>query len=567
MLTAEKLKQVHQFVENFSAQELIWLSGYLTGMASGKPQDSLPAVLPQEFSKPEGLKITIAYGTESGNSKKLATGFALKAKNKGIQAKVVNLSQYRQNDLLKEEYFIAVISTQGDGEPPESAKKFYDFVQANTESLDKLTYGVLALGDTSYPLFCKAGEDIDSWLDRQGASRLVSLQRCDTDYAQEAETWFSSVLDQLASRKEGMSRTLLEPSLKKSTGRQIYEGEIIANINLNDRGSAKQTHHIEIASENVLYAPGDSLGIVPENPSRVLETILALTGIAPEKMVQRNNESLPVSEWLKKRLNIIYLSERVVKKYAAITGHDIPDTRIGLHNLLKIYPVQHAAQFEEVLEILETIIPRLYSISSSPALHENELHLTVALEKFSTGEEDLFGLCSDHLVNQSSGNRLNFYIHSNQSFKLPDSSADIIMIGPGTGIAPFRSFLAEREAQNAEGRNWLFFGDQHFNTDFLYQTEIQNWHETGLLTNISLAFSRDQAEKIYVQHKMLARGAELYDWIERGAFIYVCGAREPMAADVESTLLEISSVFGKQVNPAAWLENLNESGRYLKDVY
>lgn len=561
MLTDDKLKEVQHLVAGFSSNQLIWLSGYLSGLAGSGQETAatLPAVAGNR-------KITIAYGTESGNSKKLATDFAVRAKAQGLQTKLVNLAQYRLTDLMKEEYFFTVISTQGEGEPPEAAKKFYDFLASSPPRLDQMKYGVLALGDTSYPLFCKAGEDIDLWLGRSGATQVVALQRCDTDYAEEATAWITTVLSQLESSAGGAVKQI--PALtKKATGKIIYEGTVLSNINLNDRGSAKQTHHIEIAAENVTYAPGDSLGIVPENPSRVVDSIIAITGISAVKMVSRGDETLTVSDWLKKKLNIVYLSERNVRRYAGLTGHDIPATRIGLLDLLKIYPVQHTAQFEEVLDLLEPITPRLYSISSSPALHENEIHLTVALEKFSTSQELHYGLCSDHLINQATGSVLKFYIHKNERFKLPAESADIIMIGPGTGIAPFRSFLAEREAQNASGKNWLFFGDQHFTSDFLYQTEIQDWHQTGLLTKVNLAFSRDQAEKIYVQHRMLEQAAELYAWISRGAVVYICGSRSPMGDDVEQALMQIAAEQGGQLVPSAWLENLAESGHYLKDVY
>lgn len=566
MLTEDKLRQVQQLVADFSASQLIWLSGYLSGIAE---KDALPLlsqyqedVLPQVVSE---LKLTIAYGTESGNSKKVATNFAKQAKGLGIQTKLINLAQYRLNDLLKEEYFISVISTQGEGEPPESAKKFYDYVEANTSILYNLKFGVLALGDTSYPLFCKAGEDIDLWLNRQGATRLVALQRCDLDYDEVAEAWFKNVLD-LLNIAQPVKHSLL-PEIKKTAGKIIYEGTLLTNNNLNDRGSSKRTHHIEILSENVNYQPGDSLGIVPENPEKTVNAILQLQLLNPGKIITRGDESQPLNVWLKKKLNIVYLSERIIKKYAVLTGQDIPDTRMGLLDLLKIYPVNDAVQFEGVIQLLDLITPRLYSISSSPVLHENEVHLTVALEKFTTNHELLHGLCSDHLINLEVGSILKFYIHKNRIFKLPADDIDIIMIGPGTGIAPFRSFLAEREARNATGKNWLFFGDQHFTTDFLYQTEIQDWHQTGLLTCVNLAFSRDQKEKIYVQHRMFDHGAELYEWIVRGAVIYLCGSKDPMGIDVEHTLMQISAIFGNQINPEAWLENLSESGKYLKDVY
>jgi len=238
-------------------------------------------------------------------------------------------------------------------------------------------------------------------------------------------------------------------------------------------------------------------------------------------------------------------------------------------NLLKIYPVKDAAQFEEVIDALEPISPRLYSISSSPEAHIGEVHLTVAKDIFKVNEEVQYGLCSDLLSRLNPDENIDFYIHKNSQFKLPAADKDIILIGPGTGIAPFRSFLAERDATGAIGKNWLFFGDQHFATDFLYQTEFQNWIQTGVLTKMNVAFSRDQQQKIYVQHKMFKHGAEFFEWLQAGAYLYVCGAKEPMSIDVENTLLDIIRHFGnkKDTEALVYLDKLKEEGRYMKDVY
>jgi sulfite reductase (NADPH) flavoprotein alpha-component len=427
---------------------------------------------------------------------------------------------------------------------------------------------VLALGDTAYPLFCKAGEDVDSQLHKLGGERFVSLQTCDTDYEEEAGNWFSKVLQKLGT--SGNTSNLAAPAIaKKTTGKKTYTGKIITNIKLNDKGSEKQTHHIEIEAGDLDYQPGDSIGIVPENPLAVVEEIISITNINKDKLIAHRNEETSVYNLIKKKLNIIYLPERVVKKYSAIVQQEIPETRIGLADLLKIYPVKDALQFEEVISILEPNAPRLYSISSSPKAHHGEAHITVARDSFTVNEEKKYGLCSDHLSRLSVNENVDFYISKNAQFKLPAEDKDIIMIGPGTGIAPFRSFLAERDATGAAGKNWLFFGEQHFTTDFLYQTEIQNWIATGVLTKISVAFSRDQKEKMYVQHKMLKHGEEFFNWLSDGAFIYVCGAKEPMSVDVENTLLAIIAKHGnKKTNEAiAYLDELKEAGRYVKDVY
>ena len=582
MLNSPKLTLVQELIAGASREELIWLSGYLAGIVAPRGADpaaagqivAMPAAnAPTASPAPAISRITIAYGTETGNSKKLATDFAARAKKNGIQAKLVGLEQYRLNDLPKEEYFLAVISTQGDGEPPAAAKKFYDHIHQGGLRLDKLKYGVLALGDTAYPLFCKAGEDLDLQLHKIGGHRLVSLQKCDTDYEAIAGTWFDGILHQLNEQATGKpaiaSSAATVPPPSRATGKKYYTGTILTNINLNDRGSSKRTHHLEIAAEGVEYQPGDSLGVIPENPAATVEAIIALSGIDPARRHLYKGEEWTIGDLLKKKLNIVYLPERVVKKYAAIVRQEIPQTRIGLLDLLKIYPVKDSAQFLEVFAILEPTAPRLYSISSSPEAHAGEIHLTVALDTFSVNDEWKHGLCSDNLSQLDPGKTFEFYVHHNAQFRLPSPEKDIIMIGPGTGIAPFRAFLAERDSTGAAGKNWLFFGDQHFTTDFLYQSEIQDWANTGVLTRINTAFSRDQQHKVYVQHRMHANATELVRWLESGAHVYVCGAKEPMSVDVEETLLTIIRQEGRR-SPAqaeTFLNELKETGRYIKDVY
>ncbi len=567
MLSPDKKKIIEELAASSSKEELIWMSGYFAGVVSNGSVSEAAAPV----AKPSVGKITIAYGTETGNSKKLASDFANQAKKKGINAKVVSLDQYRLNDLPKEEYFLAIMSTHGEGEPPAAAKKFYDHIHNNGFKLDKLKYGVLALGDTSYPLFCTAGEVVDQQLNKLGGERLVPLQKCDVDYEEEANGWFTQVLHQLSTNTNGnAATTVAAPAVvKKSTGKKIYNGTVLTNINLNDRGSNKETHHIEIAADDIDYLPGDALGVIPENPLRVVEPIVELLNIDKTKTFTFRHEEVTAFDLLKKKLNIFYLPERVVTKYASLVGQNIPPTKIGLLDLLRIYPLKDNNQFPELIEILEPIAPRLYSISSSPEAHGGEVHITVARDKFHVNDEWKCGLCSDYLSQIPDNGNIEFYIHKNSQFRLPSDDRDIIMIGPGTGVAPFRSFVAHRDATGAGGRNWLFFGEQHFVTDFLYQTEFQNWVETGVLTKFNVAFSRDQKEKIYVQHKMLKHGQELYDWINNGASVYICGQKEPMSVDVEDTLMQVVEKFGNKTIEEAvqFVEQLKDEGRYLKDVY
>ncbi|HSZ33253.1 MAG TPA: flavodoxin domain-containing protein, partial [Puia sp.] len=511
MISQEKKKQIKEFIDSLNKEEQTWTIGFLEGIQNEKS----PVENPPRNNSAENKKITIAYGTESGNSKKIANLFASRAKQEGIHAKIVSLDQYRLTDLPKEEYFLTVISTQGEGEPPASAKKFYDHIHQNGFNLPKLKYGVLALGDTSYPMFCKAGEDVDLQLGHLGGERILDIQRCDVDFETDAHNWMNVAIQKISGNQSDVQPAV--KVIKKSSGKKIYRGKILTNINLNDRGSAKQTHHIEIACEEVYYKPGDSLGIVPHNPVELVEAIISLTGLNAERTFVHRNETCSAFELLHKKLNIVYLPERVVAKYADQIKEDIPQIKTGLLDLIRQYPVKEPAHFETFLQQLEPITPRLYSISSSLETVDGEVHLTVARDKFTIEEELKYGLCSDHLCNLKAGSEVDFYIHHNDQFRLPEDDKDVIMIGPGTGIAPFRAFLSERESAGASGRNWLFFGDQHFITDFLYQTELQQWIETGVLHTLDLAFSRDQDEKIYVQNKINQKSGEFFHWLEKGA--------------------------------------------------
>lgn len=572
MLGESKLKALLDLINNATAEELIWMNGYLTGVLQGKDVNAAATSAEEATPSASVNKITIIYGTETGNSKRLATEFAVKAKENKILARVVGMDQYKLADLPKEEYLLAVVSTHGEGEPPLAAKKFYDHIHNNGFKLEKLKYSVLALGDTSYPLFCKTGEDVDVQLNKLGGKRIAPIQKCDVEYEEDANNWFNTVLKQLKLSQLTPKPVTIPagvPVPAKKIGKQIYEGTVSRHINLNDRGSHKTTWHIELAVENVQYQCGDSIGIVPENDSQVVTEIIQVTNADGNKSVEFKKEKVTVYELLKRRVNIVYLTERLVQQYASLTGHSIPAGRADLLDLVRKYPVKNPAQFEEILTGLNGLSPRLYTIASSPAAHEGEVHIVVAKDVYEAAGIKRNGLCSDYLGQFKVGKKQQFFIQPNKRFKLPAEDKDIIMVGPGTGIAAFRSFLAEREATGAAGRNWLFFGEQHFTTDFLYQTEIQNWYDTGVLTKISLAFSRDQAHKIYVQHRMMEHGKELYDWLNGGASFFVCGKKDPMSNDVEKTLLSIIEKYGNKTPEGAkeFLEELEESGRYEKDVY
>ncbi len=567
MLADVKLKVLEELIKNANHEELIWMNGYLNGIVKSRTAAALPtATVPETATK----KITIVYGTETGNSKKLAADFAARAKQNHVHAKVVGMDQYRLTDLPKEEYLLAIVSTHGEGEPPAAAKKFYDHIHNNGFKLEKLQYGVLALGDTSYPLFCKTGEDVDLQLNKLGGNRIVPLQKCDLEYDEDANAWINTVLKNITAPVKETATAMIPvavPAAKK--GKQAYTGKIVTKINLNDRGSNKETYHLEIEAEGIEYQCGDSIGIVAENDSQTVTDIIAITKADGNKTLEFKKEKHTIYELLKRKINIQHLPERLIQQYATASGQEIPHGRADLLDIVKNYPVKNPAQFEEILVTLNGISPRLYTIASSPAAHEGEVHIVVVKDTFIVDDKKRFGLCSNYISQLKLNSTQQFFVQPNKRFRLPAENKDIIMVGPGTGIAAFRSFIAERDATGATGRNWLFFGEQYFATDFLYQTEIQQWHETGVLTKVNLAFSRDQKEKIYVQHKMIEHGAELYEWLNGGASFFVCGKKHPMSTDVEHALLQIIEQHGNKTHEEAkhFLHLLEEEGRYEKDVY
>ncbi|MEO8173755.1 MAG: flavodoxin domain-containing protein, partial [Sediminibacterium sp.] len=506
----------------------------------------------------------------TGNSKRVATELATKAKKSNLLVKLAALDQYRLTDITKEENLFVVISTQGDGEPPVAAQKFYDHIHRNGFRLDQTRFSVLALGDTSYPMFCKTGEDVDEQLEKLGAKRIVPIRKCDLDYEQDANAWFNEILHTLTQQSVAKPAGIrIPPQPEGKPNKKIYTGTVVSHVNLHDIGSDKETYHIELLADDVDYLPGDSIGIVPQNPVELVNQIIDLIGISPDQKISFKETTHTVAELLQHKVSIFYLHERVVKKYASIVQQEIPEIKMDLLNLLNLYPVQDAMQFKEVLQVLPSQSPRIYTIASSPGAHTGEVHLTVEKDVFEISGEKKAGVCSAYLSGLSTDSSIDFFVQKNKRFRLPAADKNVLMIGPGTGIAAFRSFLSERDATGAIGKNWLFFGEEHFVSDFLYQTEIQDWHQTGVLNKVSLAFSKDQANEIFVHDRLREKGDEIFDWIRSGAYVYVCGQKAPMSVEVENELLSILEVHGEftKENAKKYFEQMKQEGRYSKDVY
>lgn len=562
MLSEEKLQIIHNLTTQLSREEQIWLSGYIAGKAQIATSVA-PATITEAIAIQANVKLTLLYGTETGNSKQLATSFASELKQKGVRVKLSGLDQYRMTDIAKEENLLLVISTQGDGEMPAMAQKFYDYLKSGATKLSKLKYAVLGLGDSSYPQFCQAAIDFDALFLHLEATQLSSVQLCDTDYKNVAKQWLQNTIAFLSG--SSVSPKIITPS----AGKKNYKGEVITHINLNDIGSNKATYHIEISASDVVYEAGDALGLLPHNAEEEVKRILNRTGVDGTQIIDYKGEQLSIATLLSERLNITALSDKAINEYAQIAKKEIKLSKPSLADLIAQYPMQLINDYASVIPKLDRNAPRLYSIASSPLAHEGEVHLTVAQNTYTKNGELKQGLTSSYLSKLGIGSKFSFYIHKNEHFRLPSGDKDIIMIGPGTGIAPFRSFLAQRDAEGANGKNWLFFGEQHFTTDFLYQTELQSWYASGVLTHLDVAFSRDQQQKIYVQHRILEKRKTFFEWLQKGAYVYVCGAKTPMSEDVEQAILQVIEKQGNITSTQAkdYLAQLSDSQRYLKDVY
>ncbi|XDD55308.1 sulfite reductase flavoprotein subunit alpha [Leptospira sp. WS4.C2] len=589
MLSDEKRNRFLQLLKESTKDEWVWMSGYLSALTqpsiggSSVDVSITPPVSIDSGSDPlhgnlktQPIQCSVVYGTETGNSKKLGTELVKKLKELGVSAKLKSTDTYKAKDLKEEEYLFVIVSTHGDGEPPQAAKPFIQILKDSKDSLSKVKFAVLGLGDTSYPLFCQTGEDVDSMLSKLGAERIQPLGKCDVDFDLVAKPWMGELIAKLNAHSKTattQSSVQTQTSTTKPTsgGKIVYEGAVITNIILNDVGASKSTRHIEIKTTVPIdYQPGDSAGFIAYNRDEEVNRILSLLKTDRETRVTYKGETWMAYDLFRKKVSVRFLPDRVIQKYAALVGKEIPSGKLDLDVLLTLHSSETKLELQTLVDILEPIVPRYYSIASSPSAHgEDEVHLTVAEVEIETFTGIKTGFCSGFLAELKEGDVVPFFIQRNNSFRLPSPDTDIIMIGPGTGIAPFRSFLFEREQNSGNGRNWLFFGERNFVSDFYYQTELLELMDTGVLHKLNAAFSRDTKQKVYVQDRMGENAAELLKWIENGAVIYLCGSKDPMSKDVDRKLIEILSerTFDTGKEASDYLKELEEMGRYIKDVY
>ena len=607
-LSAEPYAQIARLVEGLDSAGLWWLSGYAAGLArahgaayplaaasgnaDGLPVDSMSA------ESAERTRLTLVYGSQTGNARRVAEALAAKLEADGLLVRLLRADAYPARELKDERFLSIVISTQGDGDPPDDARALVEFIDGKrAPQLPQLRFAVLGLGDSSYPQFCAIGQRLDARLEALGAQRWIARADADLDIDSIATPWSSQLLiaakEALKPRPQLASVTPLRPQAAAPaawTRERPFAAELLANLRITGRGSDRDVHHLELSLEDshLDYEPGDALGVWIENPPALVDAIIQSLDLDADTDVTHGNDTLPLRDWLGRKREITRLNRPFIAAHAAHVGSDTlerllaPDQREGLAalmaqsqmvDLLQAHPGAWTA--EALVATLRPLQPRLYSIASSRKLVGDEAHLTVAHVEYRHGDGLRWGAASHFLASREEGTSLPVYIERNERFRLPvDASRDVIMIGPGTGVAPFRGFVQERTATRlmttgASGRNWLLFGNPHARSDFLYQVEWQGALKRGELHRLDLAFSRDQAHKVYVQHRLREHGRALFDWLESGAHLYVCGDAKRMAKDVEDMLLQIAAEHGGKsaAEAKAWLDGLAKAGRYQRDVY
>lgn len=574
----------------FNGDQKYWLAGFLAGLHSRL------LVLEDKQQPAAGTgaaattQLHILYGSQTGNAEALAQTAAKSARAKGLVPVVQALGDVDLDVFATMRHVLIVTSTYGEGEMPDNAQLFWDAISASTAPrLEQMHFAVLAIGDTGYDGFCQAGKFIDMRLEQLGAKRVVDRIDCDIDYEEPSGEWLNSSMPQFAA-SAGSSGTVLEsapeaPVIPGSNKSNPYAAALITNKRLSGEQSAKDIRHFEfdLSDSGLKYEAGDALGVIPVNEPSLVSLLLTQLNADYQTPVPGFDRSL--GDLLTYQFEISEPSRKLIEwvgqnttnqELRHVLQHDDKDA-LGVWlwgkdtlDLLQLELTRSLA-VPEFVALLRPLQHRAYSISSSSKAHPNQVHLTVASVRYHSGGRNRGGVCSTYLAERvRRGEKPAIFISPNKSFRVPaNNSAPLIMVGPGTGIAPFRAFLQERQATGAQGKNWLFFGDQHQEHDFIYQDELLAWRDNGLLTRLDLAFSRDQEKKIYVQSRMLEQGAELYAWLQEGAYFYVCGDASRMAKDVDNALYEVVRQFGglSTERAADYVDQLKKEKRYLRDVY
>jgi sulfite reductase (NADPH) flavoprotein alpha-component len=568
----------------YSETQRAWLSGFFAGMHSHMLQSA------SSLDTSNARLINILYGTQTGNSESVANDAASIAKQHGLLPSVKSMDDITLEQLAQMEYVLIITSTYGEGEMPDNAQMLWEAISANdAPRMEQMKYSVLALGDTSYDKFCQAGIEWDQRLEDLGATRLFERVDCDVDFEEPAESWISEVIPMMA---DGADTTAVladadKPQKPAYNRKNPFPAKLLVNRLLTAENSSKETRHYEIsiAGSGLSYEAGDALCVFPKNCPDLVDGIIKAIGCSGDEDEPVNGELMPLSEALRSHFEIRLPSKELIREIALRSGDQElnnlleSDDNDALNDylwgkdtldLLQQFPnVEFSAA--EFLALLKPLQHRAYSISSSGKMYPDTVHLTVASVRYNTNDREHKGVCSTYLADLANENEpIPVFFTPNKVFRVPDDdSLPMIMVGPGTGIAPFRAFLQEREFRGASGKNWLFFGDRNAATDFIYEDELKLMQEKGILNRLDLAFSRDQEEKIYVQDRMREHGAELFAWLEEGGYFFVCGDAYRMAKDVDKALFEIIAKHGKlsAIEAAGYISKLKKEKRYVRDVY
>jgi len=590
MLDANQLSSLQHTIGSYSPLQLAWASGYL----AAKSEVATSNVSPAAVSLPAAT-LTILFGSQTGNAKGVAKALAAQAQAQGLTVDLKSMSDFKPKSIKNITHLLIVASTNGEGEAPDDAIALHEFLASKkAPKLESLHYSVLALGDTSYEFFCQTGKDFDESLSKLGAKQMSPRVDCDVDYDADAKAWSDSIISkakELLGSESTSNNVVAMPTAGAAlvagaeyTKQAPYAAELSVSQKITGRDSAKDVRHIEIdlAESGITYQAGDALGVWFENDAALVTELITALNLSVDENVEIAGESLSLAEALTSKLEITqtavnfisFWAEQSQDKNLLALREDKNSAReyAGHHQIVDVVKTAPATvTAQNFVNALRKITPRLYSIASSQAEVEEEVHLTVGLVEYNENDQLRSGGASSFLGKRlEEGGTVKVFIEHNDNFRLPaNGDTPVIMIGPGTGIAPFRAFMQEREATTANGDNWLFFGDQTFTQDFLYQTEWQAYLKSGLLTNIDLAFSRDQTAKIYVQDRLREKASEIFAWLERGAHLYICGDMSRMAKDVELALVDIISEHGKLTTEQAqdYLKELRNAKRFQKDVY
>jgi sulfite reductase (NADPH) flavoprotein alpha-component len=585
-LDQEQTNGLQAVVSGLTPQQLQWVSGYAAGLAAvGNQSTSFAAV-----DSTPGQSLTVLYGSQTGNGEDIALSVVDQARAAGFAASAVSLADYKPAHLKRESLVTFIVSTHGEGDPPDDAELFHEFLWSKkAPKLSTLKFSVLALGDSSYVNFCQTGREFDTRLAELGGERIAALLECDLDYDDAAALWTKQIVSELPGLL-GERELVAVPRLRAVDAVSAFDksnpfpAEVLVNQKITGGASSKDVRHIELSLEGsgLRYEPGDAVAVVAHNPPQLVAEVLQEIALVGDEIVSVRDEDVHLVDALTTTFEITAISLGFLRAWAALAGDDKltsileendPDALgnfVDNHQIIdvvRLYPAKvEAQQFVGMLRILS---PRSYSISSSPDANPDEVHLTVAAVNYEAFGREHWGAASTHLLNLEEGDSASVFVDRNSRFRLPGDDVPMIMIGPGTGVAPFRAFVEQRVEQGATGDNWLFFGDRNFDSDFLYQLEWQRHLKQGNLSRLDVAFSRDQAQKIYVQDRIRENSRELYRWIERGAAIYVCGDARNMANDVNDALIDVlAREAGLDTDAAAQrLKALRSEGRYQRDVY